>query len=853
MIPTEQSLALLREFLATGVLTEEFFLVDVGASGGIAHFWYCFGDKLKAVGFDPLIPEMNKQNASRPHGGIKYVDGYVTYKGYDELFPPDLQVDEVRSRNPLWFQRASCIRAIEKLQLDYNKQYLNSGMELQYSDNRFELDEYFSPNEHKAIDFIKIDTDGHDYPVLLGAQKLLQSDVLGVLVESQFQGAVHEHANVYCNIDRLLRSLGYSLFDLETYRYTRAALPGQFLYPLIAQTVTGQVCWGDALYLKDYGDPHYEQKWKPTSPQKLVKLICLYILCGLADCAAEVLEKYKDLPELASYREEMLDKLAALVSGKPISYRQYLNEFDKAPALFFPKPPPPVSSNDQRVFQLEQTIEELKRSNNSKIAALEHEIKVLRDSTSWKVTAPLRALSNMVLSVLKFSRDHFIFPTHASEEDDMDVFSLRRRVVHNSAMVRGEGPLEIVTPPQQWAYALELQVASDTLTSPLVVRLDVTVTKGAVGVAALGHDGSILFEDECVQADGRMVIERVLPVDCCSIVFRNRAVGDVCSSALIESVQTREATASEVRPEIVIDPGVFAPYKPWTGTTPAGYTTGWLGVRTRVDVWEYSAECLAAYNRKRLEVPDPLDSENVLDWVPLLEAVNAAGHTFVMIALGAGWGRWLSAGAFASEQTGREYRLVGVEAEPQHFEWMERHFHENNLKREWSRLICAAASGQSGTCWFQVGNAAAWYGQSIVSDDEVAQAGTGGAQVASETEHLGTRLRRVRAVDMEEIIGDLRTVDYIHMDIQGSELDVLSARPDLLQARVKMINIGTHSERIERRLRQYFGALGWTCRYDVPLTTKVLIKCGEESPREIEFGDGVQVWQNVALESKTLS
>jgi hypothetical protein len=46
MTPSEPSLTLLREFLATGVLTEEFFLVDVGASNGIAHFWYCFGDKL---------------------------------------------------------------------------------------------------------------------------------------------------------------------------------------------------------------------------------------------------------------------------------------------------------------------------------------------------------------------------------------------------------------------------------------------------------------------------------------------------------------------------------------------------------------------------------------------------------------------------------------------------------------------------------------------------------------------------------------------------------------------------------------------------------------------------------------
>src|SRR5262249_36591478 len=156
---------------------------------------------------------------------------------------------------------------------------------------------------------------------------------------------------------------------------------------------------------------------------KLVKLICLYILYGLTDCAAELLEKYKDLPELASYREEMLDKFAAFVSGKSVSHRQYLDEFDKDPTLFFPKPLSPASPNDQRVFQLEQTLEELKRSHDSKIAELEHEIKVLRSSISWKVTAPLRALTRMILSVSKFGRDHFLFPLHSSKEDNMDAFS----------------------------------------------------------------------------------------------------------------------------------------------------------------------------------------------------------------------------------------------------------------------------------------------------------------------------------------------------------------------------------------------------------------------------------------------
>ena len=37
----------------------------------------------------------------------------------------------------------------------------------------------------------------------------------------------------------------------------------------------------------------------------------------------------------------------------------------------------------------------------------------------------------------------------------------------------------------------------------------------------------------------------------------------------------------------------------------------------------------------------------------------------------------------------------------------------------------------------------------------------------------------------------------MHMDIQGAELDFLSYRPELLDAKVRLVNIGTHSAKIE--------------------------------------------------------
>ncbi len=92
-------------------------------------------------------------------------------------------------------------------------------------------------------------------------------------------------------------------------------------------------------------------------------------------------------------------------------------------------------------------------------------------------------------------------------------------------------------------------------------------------------------------------------------------------------------------------------------------------------------------------------------------------------------------------------------------------------------------------------------------------------------------------------------VDYMHLDIQGSELDVLAAYPELLQERVGMVTVATHSELMERGLRRLFASLEWTARYDVPIGGTALVRVGGEAPVEVRFHDGVQMWVNRALEA----
>ena len=152
---------------------EEFFLLDVGASGGIEQHWFTLGDKLKAIGFDPLVSEVKRLNQENKNFNIYYKEGFVTYNQLDQKFPLSLRNDPIASLNNFSQERSSSIRATEAENYIYIQKHYNTGEALIYSDQYFELDDYFKDKSIQTVDFIKIDTDGHDFPVLLGAEKIL--------------------------------------------------------------------------------------------------------------------------------------------------------------------------------------------------------------------------------------------------------------------------------------------------------------------------------------------------------------------------------------------------------------------------------------------------------------------------------------------------------------------------------------------------------------------------------------------------------------------------------------------------------------------------------------------------------
>lgn len=238
--------AMTRRLVKKGIFRQApFCLVDVGASGGINDYWEVFGESLRAFGFDGLSQEVERLNQASQGRNLHYYAYLVGDRTYE-------RPAGVPNTQP--FPRTSAVRAQEIRRFNYAATYFDKTGTGTHTTEMIELDQFFGTDNPADIDFIKIDTDGSDYQVLRGARKLLAAGgVLGIGIESQFHGLVHDEANTFRNIDRILTGNGYSLFDIEVYRYSRAVLPKQFAYRIPAQTRWGQVLWGDALYLRDCG------------------------------------------------------------------------------------------------------------------------------------------------------------------------------------------------------------------------------------------------------------------------------------------------------------------------------------------------------------------------------------------------------------------------------------------------------------------------------------------------------------------------------------------------------------------------------------------------------------------------
>jgi hypothetical protein len=212
---------------------------------------------------------------------------------------------------------------------------------LELSSEKVGLATFLEGQHVTSVDFVKTDTDGGDLDVLLSFEEMIApAGVLGFMVETMFTGSDDESVHTFHNVDRLLKRHGFMLSAITANRYSRAALPAQFKYSIMAQTVSGQPLWGDLVYLRDAVHPDHV-RFGELSPIKLLKLASLYELFRVPDCAAEILVAHRDRLSPLVDVDRMLDLLTPPLDGQVVSYREYIAAFEADPTRFYPQAPAP--------------------------------------------------------------------------------------------------------------------------------------------------------------------------------------------------------------------------------------------------------------------------------------------------------------------------------------------------------------------------------------------------------------------------------------------------------------------------------------------------------------------------------
>lgn len=235
------------------------------------------------------------------------------------------------------------------------------------------------------------------------------------------------------------------------------------------------------------------------------------------------------------------------------------------------------------------------------------------------------------------------------------------------------------------------------------------------------------------------------------------------------------------------------------------------------------------------------------EWIPLVWAVLTARERMVAVELGAGWGPWISRCHVLARRLGRPCRIYGVEAEPAHFAQMQRHMADNAIPEEDRVLRRALVAERPGLALFPVTDTPeqSWglrqAGRAGTARAAVL-AGAGAEPVEGEPGRFRLpksphRYRLEETVTLSDLLAEEPRIDFMHVDIQGAEERVLPAEADLLNARLRVLAVGTHSPAIEARIRDCFTANGWICHHDT----------GQHTRPDGRLADGHQVWRNPRL------
>ncbi len=265
-------------------MIENINIWDIGAAGGIDSLFINKKKKLKFFLFEP--------------NNIEFKKLVKIYKNHSNVKMYNIAVSRSKQKQRFYCYKTSS--SLKKLDYFKDKNYKLIRVDtnnLQNIQKKFKL---------PTVDVLKVDTEGSEYDILLGCQKLLKNQVLCIKLEFKFEGI--KKTNDFFSLNNILVKNNFKLVGIS-----------------YSESINNYLSGGDLLYFKSLDDPLFKKK------QKFVKMVEICDMLGRINYVNHSDKKEDLMKNLSQVESNYVNKLR----NKLFLLNRKNTYFPKLSALFF--------------------------------------------------------------------------------------------------------------------------------------------------------------------------------------------------------------------------------------------------------------------------------------------------------------------------------------------------------------------------------------------------------------------------------------------------------------------------------------------------------------------------------------